>query len=143
MREPMRERWIRLVMSVLSISVLFALSFLRGPAAAPLVRPPNSRPLPVRIVRFYATAGALFAGERAKLCYGVENARRVIISPAMGWIAPSPGRCIEIHPDHTTHYTLQAEGFDGRIAIRSLTVPVQHLPLFSLPLRQVAWRGAR
>jgi hypothetical protein len=139
----MRERWMRLVMSALAISVLFALSLLRGPAGAPLVHPPDSQPPPVRIVRFFATTGALFAGETAKLCYGVENARTVRLSPEMDRVPPSPGRCIEVHPEHTTHYTLQAEGFDGRIAIRSLTIPVQRLPLYRLPLHQVVWPMAR
>ncbi|MDE3166161.1 MAG: hypothetical protein KGN36_10165 [Acidobacteriota bacterium] len=135
----MREAWTRLLMSALAIVVLFGLSLLRGPAGEPLVHPPAWQPQPVRIVRFFATTGALFAGEKAKLCYSVENARIVRLSPVMDRIPPSPGRCIEIHPDHTTHYTLQAEGFDGRIAVRSLTVPVQRLPLYPLPLQQVGW----
>lgn len=129
--------------SVLAIGVAFALSLLRGPAGQPLVHPLDSPPPPVRIVRFFATTGALFAGETAKLCYGVENARTVKLSPEMDRVPPSPGRCIEVHPEHTTHYTLQAEGFDGRIAIRSLTIPVQRLPLYTLPLHQVVWERPR
>ena len=32
---------------------------------------------------------------------------------------------MEIFPQHTTHYTLLAEGYDGSVASQSLTLPVQ------------------
>ena len=67
---------------------------------------------PVRILRFYASAGTLAAGEKAQLCYSVENARSVRISPMIQEIYPSPNHCLEIVPEHTTHYTLLAEGYD-------------------------------
>jgi hypothetical protein len=31
--------------------------------------------------------------------------------------------------EHTTHYTILAEGFDGKVAIRSFILPVQPVPL--------------
>ena len=83
---------------------------------------------PVRILRFYATTGSIAAGDTAQLCYGVENAKSVRISPSIATVAPSANRCLEIVPDHTTHYTILAEGFDGHIATRFLTLVVQASP---------------
>jgi hypothetical protein len=90
----------------------------------PGVRPLGTPVGPVRILRFYASAGSVTAGERAKLCYGVENARAVRISPAVSEVYPSPSRCFEIVPERTTHYVILAEGFDGEVATRSFTLSV-------------------
>ncbi len=88
------------------------------------VRPLGTPIGPVRILRFYASAGSVTAGEKAKLCYGVENARTVHISPAVSEVYPSPSRCLEIVPERTTHYMILAEGFDGDVATRSFTLSV-------------------
>jgi hypothetical protein len=82
----------------------------------------------VRILKFYATADAVSPGHPAQLCYGVENARNVWISPEVPGVYPSSGRCLDVVPDHTTLYTILAEGFDGAVDIRSLTVPVDTSP---------------
>ena len=82
----------------------------------------------VRIVQFYASVGALQPGQSAQLCYGVENARSVWISPSVPDVYPSPSHCLDVLPDHTTHYTIMAEGFDGAVAVRSLTLPVADAP---------------
>ena len=82
----------------------------------------------VRILRFYASVGEIAPGESAMLCYGVENARSVRISPPVAGVIPSSKRCLEIVPKHTTHYTIWAEGFDGRVAMQSLTLPVETMP---------------
>jgi hypothetical protein len=49
-------------------------------------------------------------------------------------------RCFEVVPEHTTHYTLMAEGFDGTVAARSLTLPVQNLPANSPDLQYAVRR---
>jgi len=36
--------------------------------------------------------------------------------------------CMEIVPEHTTHYTILAEGYDGNVATKSFTLPVQSVP---------------
>jgi len=95
------------------------------PAGRPVLpRAGNAPPGPVKILQFYANVGALTRGEKALLCYGVENARTVEIKPMVESLWPSPNRCIQIGPKHTTHYTLMAEGFDGRMTTQSLTLPV-------------------
>ncbi len=85
-------------------------------------------PGPVRILRFYASVGTLTAGEKAQLCYGVENAKSVRISPMLPGVFPATSRCLEIVPEHTTHYMILAEGYDGNVATRSFTLPVQADP---------------
>lgn len=83
---------------------------------------------PVRILRFYANTGSIAQGDKAKLCYGVENAKSVHISPAVATVLPVANRCLEIVPEHTTHYTILAEGFDGNIVTRFLTLVVETAP---------------
>jgi hypothetical protein len=91
--------------------------------------PPVGAPRgPVRILRFYATTGSIAPGDKAQLCYGVENARSVRISPSIGTVAPAVNRCLDIVPDRTTHYTILAEGYDGNVVPRFLTLVVETAP---------------
>lgn len=108
--------------------------------------PPVGAPRgPVRILRFYANTGSISLGDKAELCYGVENAKSVRISPSIAPVVPATNRCLEIVPDHTTHYTIMAEGFDGNIATRFFTLVVETAPapprgrtnLAALPLRSL------
>ena len=92
-------------------------------------RPVGAAPGPVRILQFYANVGTVTPGEKAMLCYGVENAKAVHTSPVLSGIYPSASHCIQIGPQHTTHYTLLAEGFDGRVATQSFTLAVQTEPV--------------
>jgi hypothetical protein len=80
---------------------------------------------PVRILRFYASAGILTAGETARICYSVENAKSVRISPMIQEVYALPDHCLPIMPEHTTHYTLLAEGYDGAVAMKSFTLQVE------------------
>src|SRR5436190_23441691 len=121
-------RLTRLFVAVLLLTVLWGLSVVRTARNQVWVHPLNSRPGPVRILRFYASVGTLAPGQKAQLCYSVENAKVIRISPMVETAYPSLGRCIEIYPEHTTHYTLQAEGFDGTVAMRSITLPVHDEP---------------
>lgn len=107
------------------LALLLVVLSVRWPNAPVFVPPAGAKPGPVRILRFYASAGMLVTGEKAQLCYGVINAKSVRIAPLLTALSPSTGRCLEIGPKHTTHYTILAEGFDGRMAVQSLTLPVQ------------------
>ena len=80
---------------------------------------------PVRILQFYASAGILTVGEKARICYSVENAKSVRISPMILRVYSLPNHCLEIVPKHTTHYTLMAEGYDGAVATKSFTLQVE------------------
>ena len=107
---------------------LLALGTVRRPEPMDWVRPIGARPKPVRIVQFYASVRTLTAGDKALLCYGVENAKSVRIAPISQAVFPSFNRCLEIVPEHTTHYTILAEGYDGKVAVRSLVLPVHAVP---------------
>lgn len=105
-------------------------------------RPPAKAALPVslhvRITQFYASAGILMPGQRAMLCYGVENAKSVSMSPVLQDVYPSRSHCLEIGPSQTTNYTLMAEGYDGTVDVRTLTLPVHELPPADAPPLNVA-----
>src|ERR1039457_4204478 len=119
------KRWVAIGLLI----TLWARGTVRRSEPAGWVRPIGTRPGPVRIVQFYASVRALTAGDKALLCYGVENAKAVRIAPLSQEVYPSFNRCLEIVPEHTTHYTILAEGFDGKVAIRSFILPVEAAPL--------------
>jgi hypothetical protein len=121
-------RFGKLFLAVGMLVALLGLSSLRRPGGHVWVHPLGAAMGPVRILRFYATAGSVSPGETAQLCYSVENAKIVRISP-MQTSSPSQSRCLEVVPEHTTHYTLLAEGYDGMVATRSFTLSVQQLPV--------------
>ena len=89
--------------------------------AAPAVKRTVEQP---RITQFYATPAALARGEKALLCYGVENARTVWLSPPRQELSAALARCVEAAPSATTTYTLTAEGAGGQSATQQLTVAV-------------------
>ena len=101
--------------------------------------PVAGNPGPARILQFYANVGAVLPGEKALICYGVQNARHVRISPWMAGVTPSPKRCLEVSPNHTTHYTILAEGYDGGVVTRSLTLPVEAEPPARAPVLEFAF----
>jgi hypothetical protein len=123
----MQSRFARIFLAVSLLVVLWGLSLARRPDSQVWVHPLDARPGPVRILRFYASVGTVVPGQTAQLCYSVENARVVRISPMQSaW--PAQSRCFDVVPEHTTHYTLLAEGFDGTVAARSFTLSVQSPP---------------
>jgi hypothetical protein len=123
----MFSRFARIFLAVGLLVALWGMSLARRPDGHVWVRPLDAHPGPVRILRFYASVGSLSPGQSAQLCYSVENARMVRISPMQSaW--PAQDRCFDVVPEHTTHYTLLAEGFDGTVAARSFTLSVQRLP---------------
>jgi hypothetical protein len=123
----MLSRFARIFLAVGLLVALWGLSMARRPGGQVWVHPLDTRPRPVKILRFYASVGSLAPGQTAQLCYSVENAKVVRISPMQSaW--PSQDRCLDVVPEHTTHYTLLAEGFDGTVATRSFTLSVQSLP---------------
>ena len=79
----------------------------------------------VRILQFYASTEMVTPGQTARICYSVENAKSVRISPMIEEVYPFPNHCLDIEPEHTTHYTLLAEGYDGAVATKSFTLQVE------------------
>ena len=135
----MLSRFARIFLAVGLLVALWGLSLARRPDGHVWVHPLDTHPGPVRILRFYASVGTLAPGQTAQLCYSVENARLVRISP-MQSVWPAQRRCFDVVPEHTTHYTLLAEGFDGTVATRSFTLSVLSLPVARPPGLQYAVR---
>jgi hypothetical protein len=84
------------------------------------------RPLPpsAKITQFYATLPKMQPGDKQLLCYGVENATAVWLSPPRQQLTASLSRCIEVAPAATTIFRLSAEGADGKTVVQDLTVTV-------------------
>jgi hypothetical protein len=122
----------RLVASAVLLAAVWGLSALPDAPMHSWIQPVGAPRGPVRILRFYASTGSIAPGDKAQLCYGVENAKSVRISPAVdkavGEVVPAANRCLDIVPDRTTHYTILAEGFDGRVVTRFVTLVVENIP---------------
>jgi len=118
-------RFTRLWMAAGVLLAVWTLSTVRRHGELAEIRPVGTMRPPVRILQFYANVGILTAGQKALLCYGVENAKTVKVAPAVDGIYPALSHCVEILPEHTTHYTIMAEGWDGRVATQSFTLPVE------------------
>jgi hypothetical protein len=77
-----------------------------------------------KITQFYATTPNLPRGEKGMVCYGVENAKTVWLSPPRQELSAALSRCVEVTPAETTTYKLTAEGEGGAPATQELTVTV-------------------
>jgi len=56
------------------LAAIWGLASMRRADPRVRVRPLGTRSGPVRILNFYASVGSLTIGQKALLCYGVENA---------------------------------------------------------------------
>jgi hypothetical protein len=78
----------------------------------------------VKITQLYASPPKIGRGEKSLICYGVENARTVWLSPPRHELSAALSRCVDVTPAATTNYTLTAEGAGGAPATRDITVTV-------------------
>jgi hypothetical protein len=77
-------------------------------------QPAPKAQLPPAITQLYAPQPSIASGEAAKICYGVENAKSVWISPPLHELSAALARCIEVEPKENTTYALTVEGADGQ-----------------------------
>jgi hypothetical protein len=77
-----------------------------------------------RITQLYSTSAQVARGEKALVCYGVENARTVWMEPPRQELSAALSRCVEVFPTADTTYKLTAEGPDGKQVTRELKVAV-------------------
>jgi hypothetical protein len=89
---------------------------------------PQAQTTPVKITQFYASERKIPKGLKGSLCYGVEHASKVELTPAVDVVWPAPVRCIEIAPKQNTTYTLTAYGEDGSKAVKSVEVSAGSAP---------------
>lgn len=85
--------------------------------------PPATTAPAVKITQFYASPTEVPRGEKSLLCYGVENAKTVTLSPPPKELSVALSRCVDVTPEATTTYTLTAEG-DGGPVKQDVTVTV-------------------
>jgi hypothetical protein len=78
----------------------------------------------VKITQLYSSTPQVARGEKGLVCYGVENARSVWLSPPRQELSAALSRCVDVHPEATTNYTLTAEGADGQRVTQDVTVTV-------------------
>jgi hypothetical protein len=78
----------------------------------------------LKITTFYATP-SVRRGEIAKLCYGVLDAEKVRLEPAIEIVWPALNRCIEFQPQATATYTLTAEDASGKQVQKSVRIEVK------------------
>jgi hypothetical protein len=81
-------------------------------------------PTRAKITHFKAEPDFIPAGITGRLCYSVENADKLDISPAIEKLLPASDHCLDITPTQTTTYTLTAYGADGTAEKKSLEVKV-------------------
>jgi hypothetical protein len=75
-----------------------------------------------RITQFYATAPRVSRGEKALLCYGVENASAVWLDPGHKELSAALSRCVEVTPTEDTTYVLSAQSPGGKPITRELKI---------------------
>ncbi len=107
-----------------------------GIAAAALILTACSAPAPktekpaeppksvVKITQFYASPARVARGEAAQLCYGVDGASEVKLTPPVDKVWPSQSRCLEVKPAATTTYVLAAEDASGNSVTEKTTITV-------------------
>jgi hypothetical protein len=74
------------------------------------------------ITQFYAPKPSIAAGDKTNICYGVENAKSVWISPPLKELSVALARCIEVDPKENTTYALTVEGADGSRTSQELMI---------------------
>ena len=84
------------------------------------VPPPNH----AHVTDFKADPSSLASGATGRLCYGVENAVKLDLTPRVETILPASQNCIDITPRQTTVYTLVAYGADGKTETKEAEVKV-------------------
>ena len=100
---------------------VFVAACVAGSCSRPAPQSAPKEAAPVRITQFYATLPQLARGEKELLCYGVENAKKVWLSPPRRELSAALSRCVDVDPAETTTYTLTAEG-DSGTASKDVTV---------------------
>jgi len=79
----------------------------------------------LKVLHFVASPASIRRGQSALLCYGVLNAESVRIEPHVEDLKPSLSRCIEVRPNRTTEYKLEAHGKVGKVVRAMLQIEVR------------------
>ena len=112
-----RHLWIAVAAAAITLTRCASTEKKAGVSAPP---PADS----ARITQLYTTSAQVARGEKALVCYGVENAKTVWMEPPRQELSAALSRCVEVFPTADTTYKLTAEGPDGRQVTRELKVAV-------------------
>ena len=82
------------------------------------------KPVKLRITQFYSPTPKIAKGQSGQICYGVEGAKELELTPAVEKLWPAVARCFDVKPLARTEYTMKATGEDGRSESKSLTIAV-------------------
>lgn len=95
--------------------LIWALFLLAACSPAPKREAAKPVPIePVKIVSFYPAEPVVAPDAPATLCYGVENAASVRLTPPVEAVWPAMSRCFTVNPRVATKFTLTAVGKDGK-----------------------------
>ena len=108
----------------LAVAAAALLSGCRGAQKPAVTTARNPLDDAARITQFYTTSGQVAKGEKALVCYGVENASSVWMEPPRQELSAALARCVEVFPEADTTYKLTAQGEDGKPVTRELKVAV-------------------
>jgi hypothetical protein len=73
----------------------------------------------------YVSPQLIHPGEKAQLCFDVDNAKTVTLDPPAGEVWPSHTRCLDLSPTKTTTYTLTITGANGQSTSQSVKLEVK------------------
>jgi hypothetical protein len=73
----------------------------------------------------YVSPALIHPGEKAQLCYDVDNAKTVTLDPPAGEVWPSHTRCLDLSPTKTTTYTLTIADDKGQSTSQSVKLEVK------------------
>jgi hypothetical protein len=73
----------------------------------------------------YVSPSEIRAGESARLCYDVANAKTVTLDPPVAEVWPSHSRCVDLRTKKSTTYTLNITDAAGKSTSRSVELTVR------------------
>lgn len=79
----------------------------------------------LKIAGFYASPGAIRAGDSANLCYSVTGAKSVRLVPPVVEVWPALMRCVAVSPTRDTEYRLTAQDDKGREVSETFVLRVE------------------
>ncbi|MDZ7639748.1 MAG: hypothetical protein U5J83_16100 [Bryobacterales bacterium] len=92
---------------------------------SPRQEPVAKAPPAPRIVSFYPGQPAVAPGDKAQVCYGVENADTVRLEPDVEQIRPLTTKCFWFEPERSMKLTLIATGTGGEEARETIDITVR------------------
>jgi hypothetical protein len=134
-RNPLLYSTVMLVITGLVVGWIFFSRWRQNRAfderAAEQVREQDARTVQLmggdtlQIQYFYGSPATIHRGEKAQLCYGVANAKKVNLDPPVTEVWPSYGQCVDVSPKKDTTYFLTVQDAAGNTKTEKATISVR------------------